>query len=270
MCVTLFSLHGGAGFWSFKIQLNLVVGALINFKLSWCIAGGWIIYTRTNLIPLFIVIWSQGSNVPMFQSFLVYWFISAIPHQTYTSVILDELQNMILHHIIHLCRLKMDPSLVYVPSLIFQITYSCLNELNEQMEVFCRLCEYQVILLLFLVTGICCSMKLDIWKWLILDLGNFWMPRLHKRICIQWRGRLDHVRRTFFFTLVHGSEFAVMVCYTWVLLYCCKWHDQWGFSYYCMKILEVDIFCKSSFPLFLIDQDLRVFVGFHLFNILTS
>ena len=158
----------------------------------------------------------------------------------------------------------MDPSLVYVPSLIFQITYSCLNELNEQMEVLCRLCEYQVILLPFLVTGICCSMKLDIWKWLILDSGNFWMPHLHKRICIQWRERLDHVRGTFFFTLVHGS---IMVCYTWVWLYCCKWHDQWRYSYSCMKILEVDIFCKSSFPLFLIDQGLRVLVGFHLFNV---
>lgn len=127
---------------------------------------------------------------------------------------------MVLHHVIHLCRLKMDPSLVYLPSSIFQIIYCCLNEWSEQMEVLCRPCEYQVILLPFLVTGICCSMKLDIWKWLILDSGNFWMPHLHKRICIQWRGRLDHVRGTLFFTLVYGSEFAVMVCYTWVWLYC--------------------------------------------------
>ena len=119
------------------------------------------------------------------------------------------------------------------------------------------------------MTGICCSTKLDIWKWLILDSGNFWMPHLHKRICIQWRGRLDHVSGTLFFKLIYGSESAVMICYTWVWLYCCKCHDQWGFSYSWTKMLGVDIFCRSSFPLFLIDQGL-VLVGFHFSKFFNS
>lgn len=104
---------------------------------------------------------------------------------------------------------------VYLASSIFQIIWSCLSELNEGTF---RLCEYQVILLPFLVTGICCFMKLDIWKWLILDLGNFWMPHLHKRICIQWRGRLDHVRGTLFFHISlwaricnYGMLYLIMV-----------------------------------------------------------
>lgn len=82
-------------------------------------------------------------------------------------------------------------------------------------------------------------------------------------------GETGSCKWNLFFKLICGSESAVMVCYTWVWLYCCKCHDQWGFSYSWTKMLGVDIFCRSSFPLFLIDQGL-VLVGFHFSKFFNS
>ena len=149
VCVTLFSMHGGGGFWSFKIQINLLVGTLTKINFKWIL--NWADVMQGDELSTQEQTWSHCSSwseakVVVFQIFLVYLVLFCYS----TSNLYLCNSGWLVKHDTTSCypplQIKNGSTLVYLPSLISQIIYSCLNELYEQMEVLCRLCEYQVIL----------------------------------------------------------------------------------------------------------------------------